>query len=73
MGSLGLFRGRIGPPGQGVSTSSGATDKAKAKSDIEAMCEKLLANTVIDGLFCRHDVRPCWSRRWAEVTNQPDV
>lgn len=25
-----------------------AADKAKAKSDIEAMCERLLANTVIE-------------------------
>ena len=26
-----------------------AADKAKAESDVKAMCEKLLANTVIEG------------------------
>jgi len=48
LGSLG-FSG-VGSVRQGkvFDIELDATDKAKAKSDIEAMCEKLLANTVIE-------------------------
>ena len=49
LGSLG-FKG-VGSVRQGkvFDISLDAKDKATARADLEAMCEKLLANTVIEG------------------------
>ena len=46
-------------------------DKAKAEADLKAMCEKLLANTVIRKLYYRHRLnvdRPPDGRPIAEAT-----
>jgi phosphoribosylformylglycinamidine synthase subunit PurS len=48
LGSLG-FRGVSGVrQGKVIELDLAATDRAQAETDVKAMCEKLLANTVID-------------------------
>jgi len=46
----GLGFGQVGEVRQGkvIDIDLGETDAAKARSDLKAMCEKLLANTVIE-------------------------
>ena len=49
LGSLG-FAGVNGVrQGKVIELDLAETDKAKAEADVKAMCEKLLANTVIEG------------------------
>jgi phosphoribosylformylglycinamidine synthase len=46
----GLGFGMVGEVRQGkvIDIELGGTDEAKAKAELKAMCEKLLANTVIE-------------------------
>ena len=43
-----LKNGVLDPQGKVFDIEISGTDKAKAETDIKAMCEKLLANTVIE-------------------------
>ena len=48
-------------------------DKAKAEADLKAMCEKLLANTVIENYTVSHRLRLTGGCAMAEVSQRSDV
>ena len=48
LNGLGLRPGRRSPPGQSHRSRASERDEAKARASLKDMCEKLLANTVIE-------------------------